>query len=83
MLAALTAVVLVGRALGWVLRAIGQPPVIGEILAGIALGHLLPGVFNALAALEYASVNLVVAVLIWAMVAFANRTRTRTRFAAA
>ena len=38
------------------------------ILAGIALGHLLPGVFNALAALEYASVNLVVAVLIWAMV---------------
>ena len=38
------------------------------ILAGIALGHLLPGVFNALAALEYASVNLVMAVLIWAMV---------------
>ena len=38
------------------------------IIAGIALGHLLPGVFNALAALEYASVNLVVAVLIWAMV---------------
>lgn len=38
------------------------------ILAGIALGHLFPGVFNALAALEYASVNLVVAVLIWAMV---------------
>ena len=39
------------------------------------------GGFYALAALEYASVNLVVAVLIWAMVAFANRTRTR--FAAA
>ena len=38
------------------------------ILAGIALGNLFPGVFNALAALEYASVNLVVAVLIWAMV---------------
>ena len=38
------------------------------ILAGIALGYLLPGVFDALAALEYASVNLVVAVLIWAMV---------------
>ena len=38
------------------------------ILAGIALGHLFPGVFDALAALEYASVNLVVAVLIWAMV---------------
>jgi arsenite transporter len=38
------------------------------ILAGLALGNLLPGLFKALAALEYASVNLVVAVLIWAMV---------------
>ena len=38
------------------------------ILAGIALGFLFPGVFNALAALEYASVNLVVAVQNWAMV---------------
>ncbi|MDZ4094436.1 MAG: ACR3 family arsenite efflux transporter [Paracoccaceae bacterium] len=38
------------------------------ILAGITLGALIPGVFGALARLEYASVNLVVAVLIWAMV---------------
>jgi len=38
------------------------------IVAGVALGNLLPGVFGTLAALEYASVNLVVAVLIWAMV---------------
>lgn len=38
------------------------------ILAGVLLGNLLPGVFGALARLEYASVNLVVAVLIWAMV---------------
>jgi len=38
------------------------------IVAGIVLANLLPGVFAALAALEYASVNLVVAVLIWAMV---------------
>ncbi len=38
------------------------------ILAGLALGNLLPGAFGALASLEYASVNLVVAVLIWAMV---------------
>ncbi|MEW5424856.1 ACR3 family arsenite efflux transporter [Amorphus sp. 3PC139-8] len=38
------------------------------ILAGIALGTLLPGVFGALADLEYASVNLPVAILIWAMV---------------
>ena len=38
------------------------------ILAGLVLGNLMPGVFAALAGLEYASVNLVVAVLIWAMV---------------
>jgi ACR3 family arsenite transporter len=38
------------------------------ILAGIALANLLPGLFAVLAGLEYASVNLVVAVLIWAMV---------------
>ncbi|MBX3575301.1 MAG: ACR3 family arsenite efflux transporter [Mesorhizobium sp.] len=38
------------------------------IAAGIALGTLLPGLFGFLARLEYASVNLVVAVLIWAMV---------------
>jgi len=38
------------------------------IVAGLALGSLLPGVFAILAGLEYASVNLIVAVLIWAMV---------------
>jgi ACR3 family arsenite transporter len=38
------------------------------ILAGLLLGNLAPAVFGALASLEYASVNLVVAVLIWAMV---------------
>ena len=38
------------------------------IAAGIGLGQLMPGVFAFLASLEYASVNLVVAVLIWAMV---------------
>jgi arsenite transporter len=38
------------------------------ILAGLLLGNLAPGLFGALAALEYASVNLVVAILIWAMV---------------
>lgn len=35
---------------------------------GIVLGNLLPGLFGFLARLEYASVNFVVAVLIWAMV---------------
>ena len=38
------------------------------IVAGIALGQMVPGLFAVLAGLEYASVNLVVAVLIWAMV---------------
>ena len=38
------------------------------ILTGIVLGLLLPGVFAALASLEYASVNFPVAILIWAMV---------------
>ncbi len=38
------------------------------ILAGLVLGNLAPRLFAAFASLEYASVNLVVAVLIWAMV---------------
>ncbi len=38
------------------------------IVAGIVLGNLLPGLFEALASYEYASVNFIVAVLIWAMV---------------
>ncbi|WP_425053128.1 ACR3 family arsenite efflux transporter [Psychromarinibacter sp. S121] len=38
------------------------------IVAGIILGAALPGVVQAIAAAEVASVNLVVAVLIWAMV---------------
>lgn len=38
------------------------------ILAGLALGSLTPELFGVLAGFEYASVNLVVAVLIWAMV---------------
>lgn len=38
------------------------------IVAGLALGALVPGIFASLASLEYASVNLIVAVLIWAMV---------------
>lgn len=38
------------------------------IAAGIGLGSALPGLFQVLADLEYASVNLIVAVLIWGMV---------------
>lgn len=38
------------------------------IVAGIALGLVAPGAVGVLSQLEYASVNLVVAVLIWAMI---------------
>ncbi|KFD30084.1 ACR3 family arsenite efflux transporter [Sphingobium yanoikuyae] len=38
------------------------------IIIGICLGHLLPGAFEAIAALEIANVNLVVAGLIWLMI---------------
>ena len=38
------------------------------IVAGIALGHVLPGVFQAIGAAEIAKVNLPVAVLIWLMI---------------
>lgn len=38
------------------------------IVAGVALGSLVPGVFEAIARLEFAHVNLVVAVLIWVMI---------------
>ena len=38
------------------------------IIAGVGLGILLPEVFQLIAGIEYASVNLVVAVLIWIMI---------------
>lgn len=38
------------------------------IVAGVSLGIAIPGAFQRVAALEYASVNLVVAVLIWVMI---------------
>lgn len=38
------------------------------IVAGIALGYVLPGLFGAIAAAEVARVNLVVAILIWLMI---------------
>ena len=38
------------------------------IAAGVALGLLIPGVFQAIAQIEFAHVNLVVAVLIWIMI---------------
>jgi ACR3 family arsenite transporter len=38
------------------------------IVAGIALGHVMPGAFHAIGAAEIAKVNLPVAILIWLMV---------------
>jgi Kef-type K+ transport system membrane component KefB len=43
LLLALAAVIALGRLLGLVFRAVGQPPVIGEVIAGIALGPSLLG----------------------------------------
>lgn len=45
-LAALAAVIALGRLLGWLLARLGQPPVIGEVVAGILLG---PSFFGAVA----------------------------------
>lgn len=38
------------------------------IVAGVALGHIMPGVFATIAGAEVARVNLPVAVLIWLMI---------------
>ncbi len=38
------------------------------IIAGIGLGVIIPSLFEAVAAMEYASVNLVVALFIWVMI---------------
>ena len=38
------------------------------IVVGVALGHLMPGVFHAIGGFEVAKVNLPVAVLIWLMI---------------
>lgn len=38
------------------------------ILVGVALGNLIPAVFAAVASLQYANVNLAVAILIWVMI---------------
>ena len=46
LLIALTAVVVVGGALGRLFRAIGQPPVIGEVVGGVLLGPSLLGAIS-------------------------------------
>lgn len=42
-LMALATIIVVGRSLGFLVRLIGQPPVIGEIVAGVVLGPSLIG----------------------------------------
>ncbi|MBZ9611667.1 ACR3 family arsenite efflux transporter [Rheinheimera maricola] len=39
-----------------------------SIAAGVVLGNLMPGLFHAIAAIEYGQINLVVALLIWLMI---------------
>lgn len=53
LLVALTAVVLVGRGLARTFQAIGQPPVIGEVIAGVLLG---PSFLGAISPAAYAFV---------------------------
>ena len=45
LLVQLIAIILVARLFGWLARKVGQPMVIGEIIAGIALGPSLLGYF--------------------------------------
>src|SRR5688572_29551323 len=46
LLIALTAIVIVGRVLRQAFQAIGQPPVIGEVVAGVLLGPSLLGAIS-------------------------------------
>jgi arsenite transporter len=51
------------------------------IVAGVALGHVMPGFFGVVAGAEVAKVNLPVALLIWLMIVDAAQDRlllTRT-----
>jgi Kef-type K+ transport system membrane component KefB len=45
LLAQITTIIIVARFFGWIFRKIGQPSVIGEIIAGIALGPSLLGMY--------------------------------------
>lgn len=45
LLAQIVSIILVARMLGWVCKKIGQPTVIGEIIAGIALGPSIVGTY--------------------------------------
>lgn len=45
LLAQIIAIILVARFFGWICKKIGQPSVVGEIIAGIALGPSLLGMY--------------------------------------
>ncbi|MEO7978332.1 cation:proton antiporter [Flavobacterium sp.] len=45
LLAQIVAIILVARLFGWIFRKIGQPSVIGEMIAGIVLGPSLVGMY--------------------------------------
>jgi Kef-type K+ transport system membrane component KefB len=45
LLAQIVMIILVARLFGWIFKKIGQPTVIGEIIAGIALGPSLVGMY--------------------------------------
>lgn len=45
LLAQIVTIILVARFFGWIFRKIGQPSVIGEIIAGIVLGPSLVGIY--------------------------------------
>jgi len=45
LLAQIITIILVARVIGWIFRKIGQPSVIGEIIAGIVLGPSLLGLY--------------------------------------
>jgi Kef-type K+ transport system membrane component KefB len=45
LLAQIVTIILVSRLFGWIFKKIGQPTVIGEIIAGIALGPSLMGMY--------------------------------------
>ena len=45
LLAQIITIIIVARVFGWIFKKIGQPSVIGEIIAGIALGPSLLGTY--------------------------------------
>ena len=60
LLAQIVTIILVARFFGWMFRKIGQPSVIGEIIAGIVLGPSLLGMYFPEFSLAIFQLNLLV-----------------------